>query len=131
MFGGEPFASRDLRQAACLQRVAAVVLQALVGAVQQTRRHGEAMVRATEPLEDDGLEHVRQAPAAIGRIGCQRRPASLLEAAVSLREARRCGDLALFEAAPDLVADAVDRLLIVRRVCRASGILSVLVWSRQ
>jgi hypothetical protein len=86
-----------------LQRVAAVVLEALVGAVQQAGRHGPAVVGGAEHLVQRGLQHRRQALAAVlGRAG-QRRPAGLPEGLVGVPKPRCHGDAACFKARADLI----------------------------
>ena len=90
--GGQPLAGGDLFQVARLQFVAAVVLEALVGAVQQARRHGPAVVGRAQHFVQHGFQHGGQALAAVFGGAGQRGPAGLPEGLVGLAEARRCRD---------------------------------------
>jgi hypothetical protein len=107
--GGEPFAGRDLLQVAALQFVAAVVLEAGVGAMQQARRHREPVVRGAEPFVEHGFEHRGQALAAVFRRGGERGPAAIDERLVRVAKTRRRNDFALVEVAADFIAFAIDR----------------------
>jgi hypothetical protein len=101
--GGQPFAGGDLPEVTRLQFVAAVVFQALVGAVQKAGRHGPAVVGAAEHLVQRGLQHRRQALAAVFRCAGQRRPAGLPEGLVGVPKPRCHGDAACFKARADLI----------------------------
>ena len=102
--GGEPFAAGELAQVAGFERVAAMVAQAFVGAVQQARRHGPAMVGRAQPFVQHAFQHAGQALSAVLGSAGQCRPAGLPERLVGVAESRRHGDPAGFEAAAHLVS---------------------------
>ena len=73
----QPFAADQLRQVARLQLFAAVRAQAFVGAVQQPRVHGPAVVGGGDHFVQRRIQQRRQALAAIVGVAGQRRPAAL------------------------------------------------------
>ena len=90
--GGQPFAAGDLRQVSRLQRIAAVVAQAFIGAVQQAGRHGPAMVGGGQPFVEHAFQHPGQALAAVLLGAGQRGPAGSHKGLVGVAETRWCGD---------------------------------------
>ncbi len=107
--GGQPFVCGDLLQVLAFQRLAAVVLQAFVGAVQQAGRHGPAVVGGGEAFVQRRIKHCGQALAAVFGRGAERRPAGLPEGLVGVAKAGRHGDGAAVPLGSDLVAHAVER----------------------
>ncbi len=107
--GGQPFAAGDLAKVLRLERIAAMVAQAFVGAVQQAGGHGPAVVGAGQPFEQHAFEHGGQALAAIlGRAG-QRGPAGLPEGLVGGAKAGGGGHLPAVEVAAFFITAALQR----------------------
>ena len=102
--GGQPLATCHLAQISGLERLAAMVLEAFICAMQQTRRHGPAMVGGAQPLIQHTLQHPWKTLPAIFLSTCQRWPACLPEILIGLREARRRGDLATCKLHAHLIA---------------------------
>jgi len=107
--GGQPFAGGHFFQILRFEFVAGVVLDALVGAMQQARRHGPAMVGGRQHFIEHGFEHAGQPLAAVFGARRQRRPARLPERLVSVAETGWHRDRAVFPPCTDLVAVAVER----------------------
>eukprot|EP01022_Parablepharisma_sp_SALTPOND_P036533 TRINITY_DN997_c0_g3_i1.p1 TRINITY_DN997_c0_g3~~TRINITY_DN997_c0_g3_i1.p1 ORF type:complete len:1016 (+),score=293.40 TRINITY_DN997_c0_g3_i1:1785-4832(+) len=77
--GGQPLAAGDLLQVARLQLGRTMRGQAGIGAMQQARIHGPAMVGGAEHFIEDAIEDMRQALAAVLRRAGKGRPASVAE----------------------------------------------------
>ena len=108
--GGQAQVAAGMRLAQVLifERLAGMVLDALVGAVQQARRHGPAMVGRAQPIVEHGLKHAGQALSAVfGGCG-QGGPAGLPEGLVGIAKARRHGDLPVLELRAHPVADLLQ-----------------------
>ena len=76
--GGQPLAGGHFAEVLRFELIAGVVLDALIGAVQQARCHRPAVVGATQHLVEHGLQHAGQTLAAVlgGRRGHEHRGSS-------------------------------------------------------
>ena len=111
--GGQPFTGGHFFQVLAFELCAGMVFDAFIGAMQQARCHGPAVVGGAQHFVQRGFQHGRQSLSAVfGRAG-ESRPAALPEALVGIPEARRHGDLAgsIFLAVlrAHLVANALQR----------------------
>ena len=75
--GPAPFAGGELGQVEVLLGVGAAVQDRRIGPVRQARIHGKRHVRRGRHLREGEVDHMRQALAAIGLLGPERRPAAL------------------------------------------------------
>ncbi len=86
-----------------------MVLDALVGAVQEARGHGPAVVSGREHFVEHGFQHAGQTLTTVFGTRCQRWPASFPEGLVGVLEAWRHRDGAIFPLRADFVTVAVER----------------------
>ena len=107
--GGQPFAGGHFLQILGFQFVAGVVLDALVSAVEQARRHGPPMVGGRQHFVEHGFEHTGQALATVFGAGCQCGPTRSPEGLVRIFESGRHGDRAARPLGTDFVTVAVER----------------------
>ena len=105
----QPFAGGYFFKVKRFQRVAAMVLDAFISAMQQTGCHRPAVVGGTEHFIQHRFQHGGQSLAAVFRRCRQRRPASLPKGLISVAKAGRHGDFSGIPARTDFIAVPVQR----------------------
>ena len=104
-----PFAGDEAAEIGRAQRVAAIGLERADRAFAEQRTEREAHRRARPHLVAGGGDRVRQAHAAVFRLGGDAGPAGLGPAAIGVAEAGRRGDDPVGAARAFAVADDVER----------------------
>jgi hypothetical protein len=108
--GPAPLAGGELGQVERLLGVRTAVQDGRIGAVGQARIHREGHVGRRAHLRERQVDHMRQALAAIGRLGAEGRPAAFDQLGVGLLEAGRGLDRMIgAPGAALLVADVIER----------------------